>query len=420
MCPNISTISLMSSVTAVDGASDGDVDTIEADLAPIAGVLNVAHSQLVEKTVVALERGGWSGAGIHTSVQWLTIQMGLSTPRAKQVVAVAERIAQYPTLRAAFAAGELAFDQVYVVATRAPAWADAKVTEFARYATVPQLRRVIRDEYFDDDPDEPEPEAKQSGDRCSFGWDDDGRFSLNARGEADGGAIVEDALNEARDALFHNGHEDVTWWDALVEVCRRSQSTASPERRERFKTYAHYDVDTGRAQLTNGVVLPAAVRDYLLCDGQIQPVWERDNIPFGVGRSQRIVPDRTRRIVEFRDQGCGVPGCTSQHVEIHHIIHWDKGGPTETWNLVSLCPRHHKLHHKGLLGISGNADVPGGVVYTDHDGRPLDQHGKPRVPTGPPPEPEIGYRHPTGERLQRRWVHWQHPANLDPRIYPRE
>jgi hypothetical protein len=161
--------------------------------------------------------------------------------------------------------------------------------------------------------------------------------------------------------------------------------------------------------LTNGVVLPDSVRDYLACDSALQPVWERDNTPFGTGRTQRAVPDRTRRIIEHRDQGCRVPGCGNRHVEIHHIVHWTNGGPTETWNLISLCARHHRLHHHGTLGIAGNADEPDGVVYTDATGRVLDHHPTPRAPTGPPPEPHSRYRHPTGERMDARWIDWAHP-----------
>ena len=99
----------------------------------------------------------------------------------------------------------------------------------------------------------------------------------------------------------------------------------------------------------------------------ITPVLLHAGVPVSVGRSQHIVPDRTRRVVEHRDGGCRVPGCTARHfLEVHHIIHWDDDGPTDTWNLICLCPHHHRLHHQGKLGIVGNADTPGGVTFTDH------------------------------------------------------
>jgi hypothetical protein len=240
-----------------------------------------------------------------------------------------------------------------------------------------------------------------------LGWDEHGRFHLHAHGPADRGVVVEAAMNEARDALFRAGQQDVTWWDAFEEVCGRSLAAAPLERRERFTTYLHVNTDRDITQLTNGVPLPDLVRDYLLCDSSLRPVWERDHTPVGVGRTQRTVPDRTRRLIEHRDQGCRVPGCGARHVEIHHIVHWSDGGPTETWNLISVCARHHRQYHQGVLGVAGNADETNGVLFTDHHGRVLDHHPAPRAPTRPPPQGS--YRHPTGERLDARWIDWIHP-----------
>jgi hypothetical protein len=141
-------------------------------------------------------------------------------------------------------------------------------------------------------------------------------------------------------------------------------------------------------------------------------VWERDGVPVSVGRAQYVVPDRTRRVVERRDRGCRAPGCgRERHVEIHHILHWlGDGGPTDTWNLVSLCPHHHRMHHQGLLGISGDADAPGGLAFTDEHGRPVPGVGPPIPPSGPPP-PSAGFDPPLAGRFDWDWIGlgWVHP-----------
>ncbi len=126
-----------------------------------------------------------------------------------------------------------------------------------------------------------------------------------------------------------------------------------------------------------------------------------------VGRALRVVPTRTRVVVEDRDGGCRVPGCDRRRrVEVHHIRHWEDGGPTDTANLVALCPRHHRLHHRGGLGIAGDADDADGLVFTDARGRRLATCGRPA-----PPGPDLPaatkqlnlahstYVHPTGERM---------------------
>ena len=126
----------------------------------------------------------------------------------------------------------------------------------------------------------------------------------------------------------------------------------SRDRRDRYRTWFHVDAKTGAMTTTDGWRIPQNLARMCTCDGLGAIVLEHDGLPFSVGRSQYIVPDRTRRIVERRDRGCRVPGCTADRfVEVHHIIHWQDGGPTDTWNLLSLCPRHHRMHHQGLLGI---------------------------------------------------------------------
>ena len=54
-----------------------------------------------------------------------------------------------------------------------------------------------------------------------------GRFELRFSAPADVGALVEAAVSEARDALFRAGMPEVTWADALVEVCARSLGTVA-------------------------------------------------------------------------------------------------------------------------------------------------------------------------------------------------
>ena len=153
-----------------------------------------------------------------------------------------------------------------------------------------------------------------------------------------------------------------------------------------------------------GVMVPDAVRDKICCDGIVQAVWERDGVPFSVGRAQHIVPERTRRIVMLRDQGCRAPGCAHDRIiEIHHIIHWNDGGPTDTWNLVALCPKHHRMHHHGRLGITGNADEPDGVVFTDARGRKLEPCGAATPPSELPTAPR-GYRSPPMGRVDWDFV----------------
>ena len=95
-------------------------------------------------------------------------------------------------------------------------------------------------------------------------------------------------------------------------------------------------------------------------------------------------------------------------------MHWTKGGPTDMWNLIALCEHHHRLHHRGDLHISGNANLrtsaPGAVTFTTADGTLLTCSGaRPKPPGAAPPQPAKTYHGPAGERLELRWLDFGHP-----------
>ena len=283
--------------------------------------------------------------------------------------------------------------------------------------------------------DQPAPDEN----RVRYGYRPDGRWFLHADLDADFGALIESALDEARDrgvltphrrlrsrSRSHHDHDhghghghdastfrSVSDVDALVEIAQRSLDTI-PEvsRRNRYRVNLYLDVD-GHLATSEGTVLPQSIARYLTCDGAIDPVFVESGLPVSVGRSQRTIPDRTRRTVLQRDgHCCQVPGCTARRgLDLHHIIHWANDGPTDTWNLITLCSRHHRMHHKHRLGITGDADHPDTLVFTDARGRPLRASGARPVPPGGPPTPIRGrYEHPLGERLDARWVTFVEPS----------
>ncbi len=168
-----------------------------------------------------------------------------------------------------------------------------------------------------------------------------------------------------------------------------------------------------------GPALPQALLDKICCDGLTQPVWETQGAPVNVGRTQRIVPERTRRLILDRDRTCLIPGCcAAHHLEVHHLISWLAGGHTDTSNLGALCPFHHDALHRGELTITGNADQNDTLLFTDGLGRIM----APLIPPTPPGTPSADrpadpttaaaptYQHPPGERIYTRWVSFSRPT----------
>ncbi len=409
-----------------DGFMTGEVDlqlatpvdaAIEDRLRVVCGHLNVLNARLVELAAEALATGSWQGWGVKSLAHWLTWQAGISPRRAQEVVRLAEARATHPAVMSTFAAGALSLDQA-AIATKAPAYLDEQFAELATAATVAQLRILVRAAR----PAPPAPCADASPEvhpveSLSAWFDDDGRYHVRGELDADHGRIVDAALTEARDALFRSGQRDVSWADALVELAQRSLDGAPAERRERFRVNWFIDpVAPVPAQWIDGIAVPAWLRQQLLCDGTVAPTFTDGARPVSVGRTQYAVPDRTRRIVLHRDKKCRVPGCNqTRWLQVHHVVHAEHAGPTDTCNLIAICPADHRLHHRGLLGITGNADHPDGLTFTDAHGRVIDPAAHPTKPTGPPPEgPDQPYQHPTGERLDRWSILFPDPPPAPP------
>lgn len=454
-------------------------DDLQRRIAVICGHRNVADAALVAVIAEAIETGSWFMAGVKTPEHFVAWQTGSSDTRSRHLVAVARRRHDFPRCCTAFENGEISFDQITAIATHAPAWADTELADFARHATVTQLRHTLRNYHWHDDADAntadtasdanpaepadadtgagdttsgdstsgehadepitavddaaaaaepnrgltadpytpwsklqlpPQPVGcnRNPADYCSLTFTN-GRFRLIVEGDAIDGAIIDASLREAHDRLHRDGHTDLTWVDALVDVANRSLgSVTNPERVDRYRTYIH--LDTSGAWLNNGPTLPRSQFEHITCDSVTQPVWEREGHPVNIGRARHTIPNHTRRIILDRDVTCRHPGCNaSRHLHVHHVIHWINGGPTDTHNLAALCPAHHRALHREQFTISGNADEPDGLTFTIN-GRPITTpHAQP--PNSPPPEPPPGHRyaHPTGEHLDRRCVIFNEP-----------
>lgn len=190
------------------------------------------------------------------------------------------------------------------------------------------------------------------------------------------------------------------------------------------------DTQVASAALHLGPALPAWLRRSMSCDATLRYVLHdvlRDVLqddatelwskPLAYGPRRRSVSRTLRTLVQDRDRGCRVPWCAQRRwLHVHHLVHYEDGGPTQLDNLVALSPAHHRLHHRGALDITGDPTRRDGLVFTDPvSGRTLDRAGLP-VPLGPDEHPAeaaerqgIGpgnFRHGSGERMDSRWIHF--------------
>ena len=152
----------------------------------------------------------------------------------------------------------------------------------------------------------------------------------------------------------------------------------------------HADLETlsdgvpGRSESADGAGFSMQTLQRLACDGRVQLAIDHDGRTLDVGRRTRKIPTALRRAVTERDESrCRWPGCESCFgVQIHHLVYWTQGGPTDRSNLVSLCWRHHRSVHERGWHLSGDPDRE--LLFVGPDGRTVAESE--RQPTVKPSE----------------------------------
>jgi hypothetical protein len=207
----------------------------------------------------------------------------------------------------------------------------------------------------------------------------------------------------------------VTSADALMRLVSEGLDGLDPalartgRRGTRSKVVLHHDVDPtgalGPGQLHLGAVVPDTVSRHLSCDADVLVALYVAGTLVGINPTQRGVSHSLRLLIERRDQGCAHPLCTqTRRLHIHHILHWADGGLTVPFNLVCLCPTHHRQIHEGDLRVTGSAE-DGTLRFYDSRGSPIEppDHGPPPALRLDGPSP---FTPPLGERPDPRWFDW--------------
>ena len=120
----------------------------------------------------------------------------------------------------------------------------------------------------------------------------------------------------------------------------------------RHRVLVHVDSKTGEGHLHDGPNLSPETTAELSCDAEVFEITTNADGSLNLGRKSREPNYRQRMALLARDGGCVFPTCANRrYVDAHHIVHWEKGGPTDMDNLVLLCRRHHRaVHHRGCTG----------------------------------------------------------------------
>ena len=109
---------------------------------------------------------------------------------------------------------------------------------------------------------------------------------------------------------------------------------------------------TGTGITLSGDVLSPGVVRRMACDAEIIPmVLGGDSEPLDVGRGERLYTRAQRMAIIARDRECTWAGCTvpATWCDVHHTVHWARGGPTSLGTGALLCRKHHtEVHQRDL------------------------------------------------------------------------
>jgi hypothetical protein len=105
-----------------------------------------------------------------------------------------------------------------------------------------------------------------------------------------------------------------------------------------------------RCEVLDGSTVAPTTLQRLACDSWVSRlVFGPDGEVIDQGRRSRVFTPAQRRAIRIRDGGCVFPGCDRppQWCDIHHLLPWNKDGPSDIDNGACVCRNHHTLIHEG-------------------------------------------------------------------------
>ena len=194
---------------------------------------------------------------------------------------------------------------------------------------------------------------------------------------------------EALGQLVAGGHQQQRPLEADITLIVDAGTAATDELHE-----------YGVCETSDGLALPPASVRRLMCQGRTTPIIvDTNGVPFNAGRTIRNANRKQRRALRAMYRCCAFADCdvTFDRCEIHHILPWELGGPTDLHNLIPICSRHHHFIHEAGWKLELNHDrtltihQPDGEVFAICD------------PDLPRPGGARSSQHP--RRRERRTIH---------------
>jgi len=206
------------------------LECIEAEITELAGHLSAGECRFLEFVAEYDRREGWKEWGGRTCAAWMSWKCGLDRRSAQEKLRVGHALAEFPLIRAEFAAGRLSYSKVRALTRVATPESEADLVGMALRATAAHVeavargyRRVVRTAERTEHAEDP-----SAWRRVQFVDDDDrGSEVMVAHLTAEENELVRNAFAAAGDGC--------SFADALVmmaKTVKRSSKAAMPSPRK--------------------------------------------------------------------------------------------------------------------------------------------------------------------------------------------
>ncbi len=306
-------------------------------------------------------REGWRDEGATSLETWMVERLGVSTPTARALAHVGERLYDLPRLAHALSAGDLSFDKVRAVVDVATPESDGEFRDRAMEHSVRELAQLARSQK------EASAQAAQAAyEARSLRFNESFR-TVTAQLPAETFAEVRGTLEVQAREIPSDGETpwDQRLCDAFVGMIRSSRSPG-PAATAAYTVVAHVPLATLLDETSElpgelereGLISADTVRR-VACDATLILAADDDvGHTMYEGRQHRYPTAAQRRELMRRDRHCRFPGCAhTVFINPHHIRWWKPHrGTTDLPNLMLLCEHHHHLVHSKQWSVSGNAN----------------------------------------------------------------
>lgn len=378
-------IALELSRLEVSGMDAPAVESAVAKLGKLRGWVDATEASLAARAEQLAKQGSGGGAR-----ETLALKGGRSGREAQKAADRAGTLAANPELGDALANGGVSSDHVDALTRAAAPLPDDTKHDLLNDPELNDAARRMRPEPFAklcnrkarklaEDEGEDKLQKQKNATKLKTWWRKDGMLAVNGELDPEHGNRFLASLDAEVDTMAQRDRApktDRTRALALVALAERGLGAGPNTTPSEVVVIDAATLDDGLhehsvCETTSGVDLPPETVRRIMCDAVVFPTVIRasDGQVLFAGRQIRTANRAQRRALRAMYATCAFDSCSVSfdHCQVHHIVPWHRGGPTDLPNLIPLCNRHHHLVHEGRWHIRLLADRS--LVITQPDGR---------------------------------------------------